>query len=106
MIEQTGLSPLRRRLLAGMGVLGATLFTPWIVRRSHAAPPQGDGSSPNGEVAARGADKPPDLPNAALCEEDQSDPKGKRFPGVALWTLVEQVDNRSDMLETSVRARA
>src|ERR1700722_1001765 len=103
MNEQTGLSPLRRRLLAGMGVLGATLFTPWM-RRSRAASPQGDGSSPNGGVAPRSADKPDDLPNAALYEEDQSDPKGKRFPGVALWTLVEQADDRSGMLETSVRA--
>jgi hypothetical protein len=103
MNEQMGLSPLRRRLLAGMGVLGATLFTPWM-RRSRAASPQGDGSSPNGGVAPRSADKPDDLPNAALYEEDQSDPKGKRFPGVALWTLVEQADDRSGMLETSVRA--
>ena len=104
---QTGCAASARRAgrpVDRLGALGASAFVPRLVRPGRAASPRGDGSSSNGEVAPRDANKSDDLPDAALYEEDQSDPKGKRFPGVALWTLVEQADNRSGTLETSVRA--
>jgi len=106
--QQAGLRPLRRQLLAGLltglGALGAGAFAPWNLRTARAASGQGDGSSPDGGVAPRGANESDDLPRAALYEEDPGDPKGRKFPGVALWTLVEKADDRSGVLETSVHA--
>jgi hypothetical protein len=106
--KQSGLRPLRRRLLVnlltGLGALGASAFAPWLVRPARAASPQGDGSPSNGGVAPRDANKSDDLPRAALYDEDPDDPKGRKFPGVAVWTLVEKADDHSGLLETSVRA--
>jgi hypothetical protein len=105
---QTGLRPLRRRvlvsLLTGLGALGASAFVPRLVRSGRAASPRGDGSSSNGEVAPRDANKSDDLPRAALYDEDPGDPNGRKFPGVAVWALIEKADDRSGLLETLVRA--
>lgn len=102
--EQTGLRPLRRRLLAGMGVLGVSAFAPWILRAARGASGQGDGSSPDSGPAQPGANESGDLPFAALYEEDPGEPRGKKFPGAAVWTLVEQADHLSGLLEISARA--
>jgi hypothetical protein len=104
MSQQTGLRPLRRRLLTGMGALGASVFAPWILRPVRAASGESDGSAPDAGPAQRGANEPGPLPYATLYEEDRSDPKGRKFPGVAQWTLVEKAERSSGMLETSVRA--
>jgi hypothetical protein len=109
--EQTEVRPFRRRLLAGMltgllaglGTLGASAFAPWIVRAARAASAQGGGASPDGGAVPRGANESGDLPLAALYEEDPGEPRGRKFSGVAVWTLVEK-DDRSGMLETSVHA--
>lgn len=104
MSEQTASLPLRRQLLAGMGALGASVLAPWVLRPARAGAAQGDSVSPDGCVTRHGADESNDLPHAALYEEDQSDPKGRRFSGAAQWTLIEKANDRSGVLETSVRA--
>ena len=104
MSKQTGLRRSRRRLLAGMGALGASAFALPLLRGARAASASGGDPSPDGGVARRGVSPPDDQPRAVLYEEDPRNRIGTKFPGIVQWTLVEKEDTQSDKLAPAVRA--